>query len=131
MIKAKFIKATPIEGGITYILKGERTKDALRAAVDLDNEDCIIELDVRKSDSEPDHDDPLNTFIIQNTADYARNLREALRIMSEVKDNPVVKKSFTTETDDFPATLVERFDKQIEDGKPFMGSLENSCKTNK
>lgn len=44
MIKAKFIKATPIEGGITYILKGERTKDALRAAVDLDNEDCIIEI---------------------------------------------------------------------------------------
>ena len=44
MIKARFEKATPTQDGITYVLKGERTKDALRAAVDLDNEDCVIEL---------------------------------------------------------------------------------------
>lgn len=44
MIKARFIKATPTKEGITYILQGERSKDALRAAVDLDNELCTIDI---------------------------------------------------------------------------------------
>ena len=115
MIKAKFIKATPIEGGITYILKGERTKDALRAAVDLDNEDCTIDLAFNKS--LPDHDS-----IWEFAQGQARDLDARLR--AEFKRGQESR-------DDFSATLVKRFDKQIEDGKPFMGNLENSCKTNK
>jgi hypothetical protein len=48
MIKARFIKATPTKDGITYILQGERTKDALRAAAEFDDEICDIELEKLK-----------------------------------------------------------------------------------
>ena len=44
MIRAKFVKAFVTEEGITYTLKGEKSKDVLRAAVDLQDENCIIEL---------------------------------------------------------------------------------------
>ena len=43
MIKARFIKATPTEDGITYTLKGPKDKTSLHAAVDLQDQDCTIE----------------------------------------------------------------------------------------
>ena len=48
MIKAKFMKAFPCEDSITYTLKGEKSKDALRAAAEFQDEACIIDLEVGK-----------------------------------------------------------------------------------
>ncbi len=48
MIKARFIKAFVTEEGITYTLKGEKSKNVLRSAVDLQDENCIIDLEVEK-----------------------------------------------------------------------------------
>ena len=76
-----------------------------------------IDIDVRKSDNDPNHDS-----IWELAQRQARELDSMLR--AEFKRGQESR-------DDFPATLVERFDKQIEDGKPFMGNLENSCKSDK
>ena len=43
-MRAKFIKAEPTKEGITYTLKSELDKAALHQAVDLQGEDCIIEI---------------------------------------------------------------------------------------
>ena len=43
-MRAKFVKAEPTKEGITYTLKSELDKAALHQAVDLQGEDCIIEI---------------------------------------------------------------------------------------
>ena len=49
MVTAKFISARALKDGtITYTLTGEGGKDALRAAVDLQGEECVIELNTPK-----------------------------------------------------------------------------------
>ena len=46
MIQATFIKAVPLKDGtISYMLSGKRTKEALRLAVDLQDEECTIDLE--------------------------------------------------------------------------------------
>lgn len=54
MIKAKFIKAYPTEDGITYMLKGEKSKQALRLAADLQDEDCLLSLALER-EAETEH----------------------------------------------------------------------------
>ena len=78
-----------------------------------------IDIDVRKSDDVII--DPYFDLASTITRDLAERLRDA-------HDRGVEE---GLHMHDFPATLVERFDKQIEDGKPFTGNLENSCGTNK
>ena len=43
-MRAKFVKAEPTKEGITYTLKSELDKAALHQAVDLQGEECIIEI---------------------------------------------------------------------------------------
>jgi hypothetical protein len=46
MIQATFIKAVPLKDGtISYMLSGKRTKEALRLAVDLQDEECTIDIE--------------------------------------------------------------------------------------
>jgi uncharacterized OsmC-like protein len=46
---AKFIKAEPTKEGITFTLKAEFDKAALHEAVDLQGEECNIELSVKEN----------------------------------------------------------------------------------
>ena len=86
-----------------------------------------IELDVKKPDSEPEHDS-----IWEFAQRQARELDTMLRQARESGIQEGIERAkFNVAPDDFPATLVERFDKQIEGNKPATGNLENSCGTNK
>ncbi len=42
MIKARFVKASPTQDGITYVLQGQKDKADLHAAVDLQDVECSI-----------------------------------------------------------------------------------------
>ncbi len=66
MIKAKFVKAFVTEAGITYTLKGEKNKEVLRSAVDLQDENCIIDLAEGKAISPPDEDTKNLMFLIES-----------------------------------------------------------------
>jgi len=48
-MRAKFIKAEPTKEGITFTLKSEFDKTALHEAVDLQGEECNIELAVKEN----------------------------------------------------------------------------------
>lgn len=41
-IAAKFDKPSPTKDGITYTLKGPKSKESIRAAADYYDEDCLI-----------------------------------------------------------------------------------------
>lgn len=68
MIKARFVKAYSTEDGITYTLKGEKSKLALRLAADLQDEDCYILI----ADSETATVDPTTQGIINLITEYGR-----------------------------------------------------------
>lgn len=60
MIRATFVKPTPTDEGITYILKGPKDKQALHAAADLMGEEVIIAIAIampNAQDAEPVFDD--------------------------------------------------------------------------
>lgn len=52
MINARFVKATPTKEGITYTLQGERNKQALHAAAELQDEAVCISKDTPEPDNE-------------------------------------------------------------------------------
>ena len=103
MIKARFMKAYPCEDSITYTLKGEKSKDALRAAAEYQDENCVIDLAVDKVINELDE---ATKALFAMILDYANRRYEQGRAESNKEYLEARKTAKTGKTeDDFVAKV--------------------------